>query len=71
MARPEDVDLGLIFGIGFPPFRGGLLRYADQEGAEQIVSLMKDFASEVDSNQYAVAPYLQALASEKRSFYSS
>jgi len=22
---PRDVDLGLIYGIGFPPFKGGLL----------------------------------------------
>ncbi|MGH7602024.1 MAG: 3-hydroxyacyl-CoA dehydrogenase NAD-binding domain-containing protein, partial [bacterium] len=26
--RPEDVDVGMIFGTGFPPFLGGLLRYA-------------------------------------------
>ena len=25
---PEDVDIGTVFGIGFPAFRGGLLRYA-------------------------------------------
>ena len=31
------VDLGLIFGIGFPPFRGGLLRYADFDGRCQII----------------------------------
>src|SRR5581483_7655091 len=27
--EPADVDMGLILGIGFPPFRGGLLRWAD------------------------------------------
>ena len=27
--RPGDVDMGLILGIGFPPFRGGILRRAD------------------------------------------
>jgi 3-hydroxyacyl-CoA dehydrogenase/enoyl-CoA hydratase/3-hydroxybutyryl-CoA epimerase len=30
--RPRDVDAGMIFGTGFPPFRGGLLRYADSLG---------------------------------------
>lgn len=29
VARPDDVDLGMIMGTGFPPFRGGLLRFAD------------------------------------------
>ncbi|HZE19456.1 MAG TPA: 3-hydroxyacyl-CoA dehydrogenase NAD-binding domain-containing protein, partial [Candidatus Angelobacter sp.] len=32
VARPEDVDLAMVFGTGFPPFRGGLLRYADAAG---------------------------------------
>jgi len=30
--RPRDVDAGMIFGTGFPPFRGGLLKYADSLG---------------------------------------
>ena len=29
---PRDVDLGLIFGLGFPPFNGGLLFWADTLG---------------------------------------
>ncbi len=33
----RDVDLGLIFGLGFPPFRGGLLFWADTLGAAKIV----------------------------------
>lgn len=32
----RDVDLGLIFGIGFPPFRGGLLFWADQTGVAKL-----------------------------------
>jgi len=31
--EPADVDMGLILGIGFPPFRGGILRWCDAEGA--------------------------------------
>ncbi len=38
--RPDLLDAALIFGIGFPPFRGGLLRYADSIGAKQIVERM-------------------------------
>ena len=37
----RDVDLGLIFGIGFPPFRGGLLFWADTMGAASIVEQLK------------------------------
>ena len=35
---PEDCDLGMIMGTGFPPFRGGLLRYADSLGAAKILA---------------------------------
>jgi 3-hydroxyacyl-CoA dehydrogenase len=37
VTRPEDVDLAMVFGTGFPPFRGGLLRYADAAGIGAIV----------------------------------
>ena len=35
-ASRRDVDMGLICGIGFPPFRGGILRWCDTEGASAI-----------------------------------
>ena len=38
---PRDVDLGLIYGIGFPPFQGGLLFWADTVGAAKIVEWLK------------------------------
>ena len=34
---PADVDMGLILGIGFPPFHGGLLRWADTQGAQALL----------------------------------
>lgn len=43
--EPADVDMGLIFGIGFPPFRGGILRWCDSEGAGKIVDRLGRFAS--------------------------
>ncbi len=42
VAAPEDVDLGMIMGTGFPPFRGGLLRYADSVGLEKIVNVLQE-----------------------------
>jgi 3-hydroxyacyl-CoA dehydrogenase/enoyl-CoA hydratase/3-hydroxybutyryl-CoA epimerase len=35
-ASPSDVDLAMIFGTGFPPFRGGLCRFADTIGLKKI-----------------------------------
>jgi 3-hydroxyacyl-CoA dehydrogenase/enoyl-CoA hydratase/3-hydroxybutyryl-CoA epimerase len=37
----DTVDLGMIMGTGFPPFRGGLLRFADSYGLENVVSRLK------------------------------
>jgi 3-hydroxyacyl-CoA dehydrogenase/enoyl-CoA hydratase/3-hydroxybutyryl-CoA epimerase len=39
--NPSNVDLGMIFGTGFPPFRGGLCRWADSIGVAQIVSRLE------------------------------
>jgi 3-hydroxyacyl-CoA dehydrogenase/enoyl-CoA hydratase/3-hydroxybutyryl-CoA epimerase len=67
----ENVDLGLIFGIGFPPFRGGLLKYADTEGLDRIVEALKKFAGSVDSNRYGVNGYLQNLVDKNKKFYDN
>ncbi|MCA9124008.1 MAG: enoyl-CoA hydratase/isomerase family protein [Planctomycetaceae bacterium] len=42
---PRDIDLGLIFGLGFPPFKGGLMFWADTLGAATIVEMLKPFES--------------------------
>ncbi len=42
---PGEVDLGMIMGTGFPPFRGGLLRYADSESPRKIVEVLTKFAA--------------------------
>ena len=34
--RPQDMDLAMIYGTGFPPYRGGILRYADKWGLENV-----------------------------------
>ncbi|MGH7559593.1 MAG: 3-hydroxyacyl-CoA dehydrogenase NAD-binding domain-containing protein [Gemmatimonadales bacterium] len=43
----RDGDLGAIYGIGYPPFRGGPLRYLDTIGAAQAVKTLEDLAAEL------------------------
>jgi 3-hydroxyacyl-CoA dehydrogenase/enoyl-CoA hydratase/3-hydroxybutyryl-CoA epimerase len=56
-----DLDLALIFGTGFPPFRGGLCRWADQEGLPRILTTLERFASSV-GERYAPSEALRATA---------
>ena len=65
----RTVDLGLIFGIGFPPFRGGLLRYADSEGLDDIVKALDQYAEQVSADRYAACDYLKKLVAQSKRFY--
>ncbi len=42
--EPSHVDMGLILGTGFPPFRGGILRWCDSEGADRILQRLERYA---------------------------
>ncbi|HJW14241.1 MAG TPA: 3-hydroxyacyl-CoA dehydrogenase NAD-binding domain-containing protein, partial [Thermoanaerobaculia bacterium] len=61
VAAPSKLDLAMIFGTGFPPFRGGLLRYADALGAARVVSALEELASRLGP-RYRPAPLLVEMA---------
>ncbi len=44
---PGDIDLALVMGTGFPPFRGGLCRWADEQGLERLIEEMERLAESV------------------------
>jgi len=57
----RDGDIGAIFGIGFPPFRGGPFRALDAIGAAQAVGILERFTSNY-GDRFAPAPLLADLA---------
>jgi 3-hydroxyacyl-CoA dehydrogenase/enoyl-CoA hydratase/carnithine racemase len=63
----RDVDLGMIFGLGFPPFRGGLLWWADQVGAKQLVEWLQPFEHLGERAQ--PTPLLAEMAEKGERFY--
>ena len=65
---PGDVDLAMITGTGFPPFRGGLLRYADTLGTRTVVAKLESFARQFGA-RYEPAPLLQQQAEAGAGFY--
>ena len=41
---PNEADMGLILGIGFPPFRGGALKYADTLGLQAVIDMAAKYS---------------------------
>jgi 3-hydroxyacyl-CoA dehydrogenase len=54
---PRDVDTGLVFGAGFPPFRGGLCRWADGEGLPLLVKEIENLAASL-GERFVPSSYL-------------
>lgn len=65
-----ELDLAMIMGTGFPPFRGGLLRYADSLGLPYILARLNDLETTLGKRFLASAP-LRRLASEGQTFYTA
>ncbi len=67
--KAATVDIGMIYGTGFPPFKGGLLRWADQDGLETLADRIRNFSKEVSAERFAIAPFLEMMISDKKKFY--
>jgi 3-hydroxyacyl-CoA dehydrogenase/enoyl-CoA hydratase/3-hydroxybutyryl-CoA epimerase/3-hydroxyacyl-CoA dehydrogenase/enoyl-CoA hydratase/3-hydroxybutyryl-CoA epimerase/enoyl-CoA isomerase len=65
---PADVDMGLILGIGFPPARGGLLRWADSVGLPRVLEKLARY--EKLGERYRPTELLGQLAAAGKGFYS-
>lgn len=64
---PNEADMGLILGIGFPPFRGGALKYADTLGLDKLVALADKYADL--GPMYAAPEAVTARAAAGKTFY--
>ncbi len=64
------VDLAMIMGTGFPPFRGGLLRFADSLHPRGVLDRVNAL-HEQHGDRFAPAPLLLDLARENRGFYEA
>jgi 3-hydroxyacyl-CoA dehydrogenase/enoyl-CoA hydratase/3-hydroxybutyryl-CoA epimerase len=66
--EPGKLDLAMIFGTGFPPFRGGLLRYADSLGSNRVFTRLDDLAERLGP-RFAPAETIRQLANARKGFY--
>lgn len=68
--NPGYLDMALLMGIGFPPYRGGLLKYADEAGIEKIVSQLEALEKRYGV-RYKPAQLLISMRDNKKSFYTN
>jgi 3-hydroxyacyl-CoA dehydrogenase/enoyl-CoA hydratase/3-hydroxybutyryl-CoA epimerase len=67
--KPEYLDIAMVMGAGFPPFRLGLCRYADQRGISEIVERL-DTLSKTTGTRFVPADALVQMAKASATFYS-
>ncbi|MDZ4311465.1 MAG: FAD-dependent oxidoreductase [Cypionkella sp.] len=68
-ARPQDIDLVMVHGYGFPRWRGGLMHYADSLGPTLLVERLERLTAK-DPLSWSVPPLLRKLAHDGRSIDS-
>jgi len=63
------LDMAMIMGTGFPAFRGGLLRYADEVGVGVVVARLKEFSQSYGS-RFEPASLLIKMDRDNQKFYN-
>lgn len=69
ISDPAQLDLAMIFGTGFPAYRGGIIRYADSVGTELVCEKLT-FLSQVAGANYIPCQLLKEKAANHARFYN-
>ncbi len=67
VSGPADADMGLVYGIGFPPFRGGVLHYMDSIGMAEFCKMCEQYA-ELGA-LYHPTDGMKKMAADNKSFF--
>jgi 3-hydroxyacyl-CoA dehydrogenase/enoyl-CoA hydratase/3-hydroxybutyryl-CoA epimerase/3-hydroxyacyl-CoA dehydrogenase/enoyl-CoA hydratase/3-hydroxybutyryl-CoA epimerase/enoyl-CoA isomerase len=65
--EPGDVDMGLILGLGFPAYRGGILRWADELGLPRVLEKLSHYKTL--GPRFQPTEQMRKLAAEGKGFY--
>jgi 3-hydroxyacyl-CoA dehydrogenase/enoyl-CoA hydratase/carnithine racemase len=68
--RPQDMDLAMIYGTGFPPYRGGILRYADAWGLKNVYAHLVKLEKEYGP-RFTPCSLLKGMADQGQTFYKN
>ncbi len=66
--RPQDMDLAMIYGTGFPPYRGGILRYADHWGLANVHRQLLELEQRYGAH-FTPAALIRGMAASGKTFY--
>ncbi|MEK2645363.1 3-hydroxyacyl-CoA dehydrogenase NAD-binding domain-containing protein [Bdellovibrio sp. BCCA] len=66
---PNEVDLAMIMGTGFPPFRGGLMKYTDSVGTQYVADQLAMYASSRKASRLKPSTPLTNMAKSNSKFY--
>ena len=66
--RPQDMDLAMIYGTGFPPYRGGILRYADTWGLSNVLEKLVELEARYGIH-FKPAALIREMVEKGRTFY--
>jgi len=66
--RPQDMDLAMIYGTGFPPYRGGILRYADAWGLKNVYQKLVELEGKYGI-RFKPADMIKEMAKSGKTFY--
>lgn len=66
--RPQDMDLAMIYGTGFPPYRGGILRCADKWGIRNVYEKLLELEQRY-GERFKPAKLLKEMAEKGETFY--
>lgn len=68
VATPAELDMGLIYGIGFPPYLGGAMRHADETGLARLCELADKYQDLGPG--YQATEGMRQMAAENKTYYS-
>jgi len=66
--RPQDMDLAMIYGTGFPPYRGGILRFADKWGLKNVYGKLLALEKQYGI-RFKPADLIKEMAESDKTFY--
>lgn len=68
VSNVSELDIAMIFGTGFPPFHGGLLKYADTIGSKRIVDKLRSYQKSAGT-RFTPSKLLLQMARTNKKFY--